>query len=47
MTGDLTIHGVTKEVVLDVDGPSAAVKDPGGNLHIGAAASTKTGKTSV
>ena len=40
VTGDLTIHGVTKEVVLDVDGPSAAVKDPGGNLHIGAAAST-------
>lgn len=40
VTGDLTIHGVTKEVVLDVDGPSAVVKDPGGNLHIGAAAST-------
>ena len=40
VTGDLTIHGVTKEVVLDVDGPSAAVKDPSGNLHIGAAAST-------
>ena len=40
VTGDLTIHGVTKEVVLDVDGPSAAAKDPGGNLHIGAAANT-------
>ena len=26
MTGDLTIHGVTKEVVLDVDGPTQAVK---------------------
>src|SRR5690349_14203617 len=25
ITGDLTIHGVTKEVVLDVDGPSAPV----------------------
>jgi polyisoprenoid-binding protein YceI len=40
VTGDLTIHGVTKEVVLDVDGPSAAVKDPTGNLHVGAGAST-------
>src|SRR5437588_12703625 len=41
ITGDLTIHGVTKEVVLDVDGPSAPVKDPWGNQRIGASASTK------
>jgi len=41
ITGDLTIHGVTKEVTLDVDGPSAAIKDPWGNQRIGAAASTK------
>ena len=41
ITGDLTIHGVTKEVVLDVEGPSAAVKDPKGNLHVGASATTK------
>lgn len=40
-TGDLTIHGVTKEVVLDVDGPSAAIKDPWGNQRIGASAATK------
>ena len=40
LTGDLTIHGVTKEVVLDVDGPSAAVKDPWGNQRIGASATT-------
>ncbi len=39
--GDLTIHGVTKEVVLDVDGPSAPIKDPTGNQRIGASASTK------
>ncbi len=26
MTGDLTMHGVTKEVVLDVEGPVAPVK---------------------
>jgi len=40
ITGDLTIHGVTKEVVLDVEGPSAVVKDPKGNSHIGASATT-------
>src|SRR5271157_5361132 len=40
ITGDLTIHGVTKEVALDVDGPSAPVTDPKGNSHIGASAST-------
>ena len=39
--GDLTIHGVTKEVVLDVDGPSAQIKDPWGNQRIGASATTK------
>jgi polyisoprenoid-binding protein YceI len=41
ITGDLTIHGVTKEVTLDVDGPTAPVKDPRGTRHIGASASTK------
>jgi polyisoprenoid-binding protein YceI len=41
ITGDLTIHGVTKEVLLDVDGPSAAIKDPWGNQRIGASASTR------
>ena len=41
VTGDLTMHGVTKEVVLDVDGPSAAVKDPWGNNRVGVSASTK------
>ncbi len=41
ITGDLTIHGVTKQVVLDVDGPSAPMKDPWGNQRIGASASTK------
>ncbi len=41
ITGDLTIHGVTKEVVLDVDGPTAPIKDPWGNQRIGASATTK------
>ena len=41
VTGDLTIHGVTKEVVLDVDGPSAPIKDPWGNQRMGINATTK------
>jgi polyisoprenoid-binding protein YceI len=41
IVGDLTIHGVTKEVLLDVDGPSAQIKDPWGNQRIGASATTK------
>ena len=41
MTGDLTIHGVTKEVVFDVDGPSPAIKDAQGNMHTGAEATAK------
>jgi polyisoprenoid-binding protein YceI len=40
VTGDLTIHGVTKEVVLDVDGPSAPITAMGG-LRMGASATTK------
>jgi polyisoprenoid-binding protein YceI len=39
--GDLTVHGVTKEVALDVDGPTPAMKDPWGNLRMGASATTK------
>jgi polyisoprenoid-binding protein YceI len=42
--GDLTIHGVTKEVALDVEGPSAPIKDPWGNQRIGASASTKVNR---
>jgi polyisoprenoid-binding protein YceI len=41
VTGDLTIHGVTKEVVLEVEGPSAPTGDPWGNVRIGATATTK------
>lgn len=42
VTGDLTIKGVTKEVVLDVDGPAPAIKDPLGKdrLRMGASATT-------
>jgi len=41
VTGDLTIHGVTHEVALDVEGPTEAMKDPRGNMHMGASATTK------
>jgi len=40
VTGDLTIKGVTKQVTLAVDGPTAEVKDPWGNTRRGLAAST-------
>jgi polyisoprenoid-binding protein YceI len=41
ITGDLTIHGTTKQVVLDVDGPTPAVKDPWGNQRFAVSATTK------
>lgn len=41
VTGELTIHGVTKTVTIDVDGPSEEIKDPWGNTKIGLAGSTK------
>ena len=40
VTGDLTLHGVTKQVVLDVSGPSPEIKDPYGNARRGASATT-------
>ena len=41
VTGDLTIHGVTKPVVLDVHEVSEETKDPWGNTRIGASAKGK------
>lgn len=41
VTGDLTIHGTTKEVELDVEGLTAPAKDPWGNQRIAASATTK------
>lgn len=41
VTGDLTIKGVTKQVVLAVDGPTGEVKDPWGGLRRAASATTK------
>lgn len=44
VTGDLTIHGVTKEVVLNVEGPTAPVKDPWGNTRVAASATTQVNR---
>ena len=41
MTGDLTMHGVTKEVTLDVEPLRPAIKDQAGNTRTG---TTATGK---
>ena len=41
VTGDLTIHGVTKTVVLDVEGPKPAIKDPWGMQRSAVSATTK------
>lgn len=40
VTGNLTMRGVTNEVVLRVTGPTAEGKDPWGNAKVGAEAST-------
>jgi polyisoprenoid-binding protein YceI len=44
VTGDLTIRGVTKEVVLNVEGPTAAIKDPWGNTRSAASATTQVNR---
>jgi polyisoprenoid-binding protein YceI len=41
VAGDLTIHGVTRQVTFQVEGPTAAGKDPWGGTRIGLAATTK------
>jgi polyisoprenoid-binding protein YceI len=39
--GDLTIHGVTRNVAFEVEGPTPAMKDPWGNTRIGLSATTR------
>ena len=41
VTGDLAMHGVTKSVVLAVEGPSASIKDPFGRTVRGVMATGK------
>lgn len=40
LVGDLTLRGVTKEVTLDVEGPTPPVADARGNMRVGASATT-------
>jgi len=40
VTGDLTLRGVTREVTVDVEGPTPEVKDPWGNFRRGATGTT-------
>jgi polyisoprenoid-binding protein YceI len=41
VAGDLTIHGVTRNVVFNVEGPSEPAKDPWGNTRVGLSATTR------
>jgi polyisoprenoid-binding protein YceI len=41
VVGDLTIHGVTREIEMEVEGPTPEVKDPWGNFRRGATATAK------
>ena len=42
--GDLTLHGVTKSVILSTDQPSKESKDPWGNIRRGISATTKVSR---
>jgi polyisoprenoid-binding protein YceI len=41
VAGDLTLHGVTKPIVLDVSGAATPIKDPMGNMKLGGSATTR------
>jgi polyisoprenoid-binding protein YceI len=41
VTGDLNLHGITKQVVLEVEGPTDSFKSPSGHMVRGVHATTK------
>jgi polyisoprenoid-binding protein YceI len=41
VTGELTLHGVTRTATFAVEGPSAPAKDPWGNIRVGLSATAK------
>jgi polyisoprenoid-binding protein YceI len=45
VAGNLTLHGVTKPVVLEVEGPSASVTDRQNKVHCGFSASASIHRT--
>src|SRR5262245_49762722 len=44
LIGDLTLHGVTKEVTLDAEGPSTPINTQNGGRKVGASATTKVNR---
>ena len=44
VTGDLTIHGVTREVTLAVEGPAPEARDPWGGVRSGVSATAKVNR---
>lgn len=44
LLGDLTMHGITKEVTLNVDGPTPVSKEASGKERMGATATTKVNR---
>jgi len=45
VNGNLTVHGVTKPVVLQVEGPMGPVAGMGGKMHAGFSATTTVSRT--
>src|SRR5579859_3084982 len=41
VVGELTIHGIARNVTFDVDGPTPPIKDPWGNTRLGLSATTR------
>jgi polyisoprenoid-binding protein YceI len=41
LTGDLTMHGITREIILTVESSASEMKDPYGRVKIGASATAK------
>jgi polyisoprenoid-binding protein YceI len=44
VTGNLTVHGVTREVIFGVEGPAPPGKDPWGNTRIGLSANARVNR---
>ena len=45
VTGNLTLHGITRPVTLDVVGPNGSITDPMGHAHTGFSATTTLDRT--
>ncbi len=44
VTGDLTINAITRQVVLDIDGPTDPIKDTQGRTKVGVQATTRVSR---